>query len=72
MADEYLVIPWQQLSEDALLGVMEEFINREGTDYGELEYSLEQKVRQIRRQLEQGRLQLVFDDVTQTTTLIEV
>ena len=42
-----LVIPAEQLSADALQGLIEEFITREGTDYGEVEWSLDQKVAQL-------------------------
>ena len=62
-------IPYQQLSDAALRGIIEEFITREGTDYGEREYSLEDKVAQVRRQLERGEVVIQFDDESQTCTL---
>ena len=37
-------IPHRQLSDEALLGVIEEYISREGTDYGHREYSFEEKI----------------------------
>ena len=37
-------IPHQQLSDEALLSVIEEYISREGTDYGHREYSFEEKI----------------------------
>ena len=51
---EPIVIPHRELSPEALRGVMESFVLREGTDYGEREVSLEQKVAQVLRQLERG------------------
>jgi hypothetical protein len=36
-----LIIPFQDLSPEALRGVVEEFVTRDGTDYGEFEVSLE-------------------------------
>ena len=54
-------IPWRELSESALLGVIEEFVTREGTEYGEREVPLATKVQQVRRQLERGDVVLFFD-----------
>jgi uncharacterized protein YheU (UPF0270 family) len=34
------IIPVNKLSPEALQGVIEEFISRDGTDYGEMEVSL--------------------------------
>ena len=61
-----MIIAWQDLSEDALQGVIEEFITREGTDYGHAEWSLEQKVNAVRRQLEGGSAVLVYDEASET------
>ncbi len=58
-----------QLSEDALLGVIEEYITREGTDYGLQELSLEQKVAQVKRQLSSGISVIIFDPVTESCSI---
>ena len=42
---------------------------REGTDYGEREYSLEQKVAQVRAQLDRGQARILFDPESNTVTL---
>lgn len=63
-------IPIQQVSEEALLAVIEDFITREGTDYGHQDFSLAQKVGQVRAQLDSGKIALVFDPVTQSCTLL--
>ncbi|MGN0921900.1 MAG: YheU family protein [Cellvibrio sp.] len=65
-----MIIPHQQLSPDALQGLIEEFITREGTDYGVQEISLVDKVAQVKRQLEQGEVVIVFDTATETVTLL--
>lgn len=54
-------IPHKDLSADALRGVVEAFVLREGTDYGEREVSFDQKVAQVMRQLERGEAQIIFD-----------
>lgn len=56
-----IVIPYGDLSAEALRGVLESFVLREGTDYGEREVSLDQKVAQVLRQLERGEAQIIFD-----------
>ena len=58
---EPIVIPHTELSAEALRSVVESFVLREGTDYGEREISLEQKVAQILRQLERGEARIIFD-----------
>ena len=59
-----------QLSPAALRAVVESFVLREGTDDGEREYSLEEKVAQVLRQLERGESRIVFDAHTQSVTIV--
>ena len=47
-------IPHSQLSKEVLDAVIEEFITREGTDYGDRVISLDDKVEQVRGQLDRG------------------
>jgi uncharacterized protein len=56
-----VVIPHDDLTEAALRGVIESFVLREGTDYGDRELALEQKVAQVLRQLQRGEAVIVFD-----------
>jgi len=63
------VIPVNKLSAKALRGVIEEFISREGTDYGEKEFSAEAKFSQVKDKLEKGLAVLVFDDKNETTNI---
>jgi uncharacterized protein len=64
------IIPVDKLSPEALQGVVEEFVSREGTDYGRVEVSFETKVNQVRHRLEKGLAVLVFDDEAQTTNIM--
>jgi uncharacterized protein len=70
MEAQPIVIPHRELSADALRGVLESFVLREGTDYGEREVSLEQKVAQVLRQLERGEAQIVFDATLQSVDVV--
>lgn len=63
-------IPWQQLSDDALSGVIEEFVLREGTEYGWQDVSLENKVEQVKAQLREGGVLVVFDEEMNCTNII--
>lgn len=67
---KYVVVPLEKISKDALSGLIDEFILREGTDYGRNEVSLEEKQAQIRKQLEKGDTQVVFDLKEQSASLI--
>ena len=69
-SQEPIAIPYTELSEDTLRGLIESFILREGTDYGEKELSLEQKVAQVIGQLQRREAQLVFDPQTETANIV--
>lgn len=72
MADrkEMLVIPYRQLSAEALCGLIEEFVTRHGTDSGYTRGSLEENVAMVRRQLDAGGALVVFDERTQTCNIV--
>lgn len=65
-----IVIPPEKLTPDALNGLIEEFILREGTDYGTKEYSLEEKKSQVSKQLQSKKIVILFDAALESTTLI--
>ncbi|PHM38905.1 hypothetical protein Xmau_03283 [Xenorhabdus mauleonii] len=65
-----MMIPWQQLEPDTLLNLIESFVLREGTDYGEQEKTLEQKVQDIKRQLERGEVLLVWSELHETVNIM--
>ena len=64
-------IPPDALSREALLGIVEEFVLREGTDYGHRDIALEDKVAAVLRQLQSGDAYLTFDPATNTTTIVD-
>ena len=63
-------VPTAELSADAVRGLVEAFVLREGTDYGEQVASHEAKVMQVMRQLERGTAKIVFDPVTETAEIV--
>lgn len=69
-SDRFVQIPPERLSAEVLHGLVEEFVTRDGTDYGRTEKSTEQKVADVMRQLRRGEVRIMFDTETQTTNLV--
>ncbi len=67
---ESIEVPFRTLSAQALRGVIEAFVLREGTDYGEREIGFETKVSQVMRQLERGEARIVFDPGTSSVDIV--
>jgi len=65
-----LIIPFQKLSKEALRGVIEEFVTRDGTDYGFIETDLEQKIDIVLRQLRKGDVFIAYDQDAETATIL--
>ena len=55
-----LVIPPNELSEQALLGVIDAFVLREGTDYGHRDIGIEEKRDRVRKLLANGYAEIRF------------
>jgi uncharacterized protein YheU (UPF0270 family) len=56
-----MIIPHRELSPEALRGIVEDFVTRDGTDYGEAETALETKVVQVITQLDKGKYVILYD-----------
>lgn len=63
-------IPWQDLSPEALDNLIESFVLREGTDYGEHERSLTDKVADVKQQLKSGEAVLVWSELHETVNIM--
>jgi uncharacterized protein YheU (UPF0270 family) len=63
-------LPPDALSPEALRNLVEEFVTRDGTDYGAVERGAEEKVAQVTAQLRSGEARLVFDPETETTNIV--
>ena len=66
---EPIVVPYTELAAELLHAVVESFVLREGTDYGEKEFSLEDKVAHVIGQLRRGEARIVFDPETETVSI---
>jgi hypothetical protein len=62
-------IPIERISPEVLQRVVEEFVSRNGTDYGKTEIPLEIKIRQVEGHLKSGQVVLVYDNETQTCNI---
>jgi uncharacterized protein YheU (UPF0270 family) len=63
-------IPHTELSASALRGVVEAFVLREGTEYGERDVLLDRKVLDVMRQLDRGEAQILFDPNTESVEIV--
>lgn len=63
-------VPYMQLSPAALQRVIADLVTRDGTDYGAVERSFEQKAASLLHALERGDAKLVFDLATETIGLM--
>ena len=64
-------IPHERLSESALRALVEDFVTRDGTDYGEVEVPLDRKVAQVMQKLARGEACVVFDPATETASIVK-
>ena len=73
MAEEVpkaVAVPYAELAPDLLHAVVESYVLREGTDYGEREFSLAEKVAHVIGRLKRGEAQIVFDPETETVSIV--
>jgi hypothetical protein len=65
-----IIVPYERLSQEALRGLIEEFVTRDGSDTGYTDGSLEDNVRMVMRQLKMGAVLIVYDETTQTANIV--
>ena len=65
-----VLIPVEALQRDTLIELIEEFVTREGTDYGHQENALISKVHSIEKQLISGEAVIVYDPIHQNTNIV--
>jgi len=65
-----VVVPLQQLPAETLRRLVESFVLREGTDYGERDVALGDKVADVLRQLDRGEAQIVFDPASESIDIV--
>ena len=65
-----VVVPSGRLAADVIHRLVEEVVTRDGTDYGAVERTLEEKILDVTRQLERGELVIVYDHASGTANIV--
>ncbi|WP_323772798.1 YheU family protein [Alcanivorax sp.] len=65
-----IIVPWKDLPPDTLHNLIEEFVTRDGTDYGDTEIPTATKVEQVREQLKKEQVFVVFDEDTESVSVL--
>jgi len=65
-----MIIPLEQIPEATLTAIIEEFILREGTEYGANDVNKEDKIEAVKQQLKQGSALLVYSELHQNVNII--
>ncbi len=66
-----MIIPVDSIDEETLQSLVESFVLREGTDYGEVEISLQEKVAQIIEQLSSGDIVIEYSEEHESVNIIQ-
>lgn len=65
-----IIIPHDRLSSEALHGLIEEFVTREGTDTGFIDGSLENSINMVLSQLNSGDVVIAYDEASQSANIL--
>jgi len=65
-----MIIPYTDIDQDTLNNLIEYYVLREGTDYGEQEISLPEKVAAVKRQLKSNEVVIVYSELHETVNLM--
>ncbi len=65
-----MLIPWQQLNADTLQRLIESYVLREGTDYGDEEVSLADKTAAVLQQIRQGQVVIIYSELHESVDLL--
>ncbi len=72
MTEGWVEVPASALSAEALDGLIEQYVLREGTEYGARDYTLAEKVARVRQQLEAGQVIIVYSAELEIAELLTV
>ena len=68
--EEGVEVPWQRLAPETLTNLITEFVTREWEEVGDASATLEDKVGQVRQQLQAKRARVVFDLRSETCNIV--
>lgn len=64
-------IPFTELEKSTLNNLIEEYVSREGTDYGQHVYDMKDKVKHVMRQLDKGTVFIDYDAESSTCNIVK-
>ena len=65
-----MIIPYEKLSSEALRGLIEEFVTREGSDSGYTQKTLDENVEMVMKQLQRQEAFVVYDEATESANIV--
>ena len=68
--EKAIEVPYERLEPATLSNIIQEFVTRDGADWGEVDGTLEDKVAQVMQQLRSRKAMVVFDQVSQTANIV--
>jgi len=68
--EEGVEVPYQDINPETLRNMIEEFVSRDGSDWGDTGGSMEAKIEQVLRQFKAKKLKVVFDLTSQTANIL--
>jgi len=68
---QFIEVPTNSLDAQTLQALLAEYASRDGTDYGEREFTLDEKINQLRQQLDTRQLTIVYDADSQAWDLVD-
>lgn len=68
--EEGIDVPYDRIDPEALRSMIQEFVTRDGADWGDAGGRLAEKVEQVFRQLRNKKVKVVFDLTSQTANIV--
>jgi uncharacterized protein len=70
LQEEGVDVPYDRLNPETLLNMVKEFVTREWEEVGDTDYTLDDKIEQVFRQLKERKAKVVFDLATETGNIV--
>ncbi|PLX49212.1 MAG: hypothetical protein C0613_07995 [Desulfobulbaceae bacterium] len=70
LQEQGVEVPYEQLDAETLHNLIQEFVSRDGNDWGDVNGALENKVAQVMQQLRNRQARIVFDLKSQTANIV--
>jgi uncharacterized protein YheU (UPF0270 family) len=64
------VIPHTELDPDVLKALLEEFVTRDGAVQGHHDRTVDERAASLLKQLQSGRVAIIFDEDSETCTIV--